>query len=314
MDIKRVFKRKNQYAPEVTKTYGISKVRLILKYLRAYITRGCTVKDFFGYRFYLLNGKGRRQFVTGGSMSRWYKKHNNPTDVADLNNKERTLIRFQEFISRDWCGQAFNNTREEYETFAARHSQAIVKPLSSCGGHGIRVINTAQPCGEKSLYDFCVENNYLVEELIEQHPQMAAFNKSSVNTVRGMALRGVIIGAVLRMGVGASCVDNACSGGIYAEVDTDTGIVISQAFNYAGESYLRHPSSDVIILGAEIPLWDKVKEMVSQVANKITGVPLLGVDVAITEDGPTIVELNACPDVFILQNPRREGIANILKD
>ena len=162
--------------------------------------------------------------------------------------------------------------------------------------------------GGVSLYEFCRQNRLLVEELISQHEAITEMYADAVNTIRYITLNGKPLGAVFRMGVNGSAVDNASSGGIYAEVDLNTGILITPAFRYNGEKFLVHPDSGNVILGYQIPKWDECRKIVEQASHQIEGIPLIGWDIAVTPDGPVFVEVNEAPDLFILQQPRQRGV------
>ena len=83
-------------------------------------------------------------------------------------------------------------------------------------------------------------SDYIVEEVLSQHPAIAEFNSTSINSIRVNSVRDrksgriVIVDAVFRMGRKDAAVDNYSSGGIAAEVDVYTGIVISTAVDHFG--------------------------------------------------------------------------------
>lgn len=143
---------------------------------------------------------------------------------------------------------------------------------------------------------------------------MNRLHAQSVNTVRVITYHNQIIGTVLRMGIGKSVLDNGSSGGIYAEVDRESGIVVSQASDYDGNEYWVHPDTGVTILGFEIPFWNECKKMIKQACPLTDGCPLVGWDVAITPNGVTLIEVNERPDLFLLQHPRNIGVRDRLND
>ena len=128
-----------------------------------------------------------------------------------------------------------------------------------------------------------------------------------------ITVNGALIGCVLRVGVGDSGVDNASSGGIYALVDCESGLVTTEAMNYKGERYEKHPDTGVGFVGFSIPMWDKCKALVSEAVPLTKGVPMVGWDIAITAEEPTIIEVNESPDLFILQSPRRTGARSVVE-
>ena len=187
-----------------------------------------------------------------------------------------------------------------------------MKPMTGSGGHGIHIVNCAELDG--GLYDYCKRKNAVAEELIVQHPVLSQIYSHSVNTIRVFTYNTKVIGAVLRIGQGGAKIDNASSGGIFAPIDITTGIVTSGAFDFnLSEVLVVHPDTKKPIPGICIPYWGKCKTMVEATSTLLEGLPLIGWDVAITENGPILVEANCEPEIPLLQIPAKYGIRNILK-
>ena len=94
-------------------------------------------------------------------------------------------------------------------------------------------ITTVKSEGEvMDLYNQLTEKGeWIAEELIKQHPDMAQWNPSSVNTLRVPTFRTSdgcrILQPFFRTGREGSVVDNAGQGGVFAVFDPDTGIVVT---------------------------------------------------------------------------------------
>lgn len=73
------------------------------------------------------------------------------------------------------------------------------------------------------------------------------------------------------MGVGASTVDNAGAGGIYASIDTNAGFVNSMACDNINNHYSIHPNSSCKIVGFDLPQWNQAITMVNEMAMKCGG-------------------------------------------
>ena len=291
------------------KSEGISKMFLYYDFLYSYVRNGTSLRDYFSYELYLKNRSGKRQFLSMKDMLSFYAKYNDKAQELLLNDKEECLILFSDLVGRDWCGQKHHNSEVDYENFRRKHSKCIVKPLSGCGGHGVRIIETDKPeMGGGKFRKFCKDSNCIVEELIEQHEIISVIYPQAINTIRLFTFRGKVLGAVLRMGRGGSQIDNASSGGIYAEIDVESGRIITPAYSYRREMYLQHPDTGVFLQGTELPLWEQCKQLVEDGWLRISGLPLVGWDIAVTPNGPTIVEVNAQPEIPLLQIPRNKGL------
>jgi hypothetical protein len=194
----------------------------------------------------------------------------------------------------------------------------VLKQVEGHGGYGVRVLEAveqapltyvvlgrqAAPQQATQLFEseFQLEagNEWLVEEYFEQHPVTAAFNATSVNSVRiwvrSEADRRPLL-AYLRIGRKGMCVDNGTSGGILAPIDLETG-VLGPAQEPTPERTMHsvHPDSGAQIVGVQLPFWPEVYETAVRALRVFPHMRFAGCDVAIGPAGPVILELNLCPD------------------
>ena len=146
-------------------------------------------------------------------------------------------------------------------------------------------------------------NQYLVTEYIDNHPQFKAIYDGAVNTARMIVFKEdgvhpVLGNAYLRFGSKQTgAVDNMGAGGIFVQVDIDTGryhdakIITHNAIIPCP----KHPDTGVPLEGY-IPHWEDVKKTVLAVAENIAPLEYFGFDVAITETGIKFPEINRFPD------------------
>ena len=62
------------------------------------------------------------------------------------------------------------------------------------------------------------------------------------------------------------------------------------------------------ITGTKLPQWDEVRELAARAHRAFSDRVLVGWDIAITPDGPVIVEGNGSPDLDIMQRFVRHGL------
>ena len=141
----------------------------------------------------------------------------------------------------------------------------------------------------------------LFESLIQQTEQMSKINKSSVNTIRMMTAlypnqKVKMIAAFIKIGRAGSCVDNAGSGGnVDCAVNLETGELYNALQFNSWEDTLpieKHPDSGVKLNGLIIENWDEIKSIVMGWQAQIPYLKTIGWDVAVTDNGPVIVEIN----------------------
>lgn len=102
------------------------------------------------------------------------------------------------------------------------HDEIVIKPsIGHSGGNRIQIVKTRE-LTSRGLAARLLEyrGNFVIQEVVEQHPVMRSFNPTSVNTLRLTTLlaggRASLLSAVLRVGGPGSRVDNISSGGFFA--------------------------------------------------------------------------------------------------
>ncbi len=187
---------------------------------------------------------------------------------------------------------------EALEKLKAERENGFVRKISiaSYGGSGVSFAapNTDEKDLEKylSLND---SNNFVIQKLIRQHPDMAVFNKNSVNSVRVLSIRRndtvYLASTVVRMGVNGSQVDNFSSGGVCCGVD-ENGYLKKYCYDAAGKKMTTHPSG-IEMLGMKVPSYNKVREQVKILHDRFPQFGIISWDFAIDEDGdPVLIEYN----------------------
>lgn len=150
------------------------------------------------------------------------------------------------------------------------------------------------------------KNQYLVTEYIQMHPQLKEIYPGSVNTIRVTVFKKdgrtpVIGNAYMRIGSSRTgFVDNLAAGGICAAVDVETGRYgDAQILDGIDQGNLVpcpvHPDTGVPIEGV-LPNWEYAKQRIYAIADSISQLEYFGFDLAITEDGIKLPEINRFPD------------------
>ena len=153
--------------------------------------------------------------------------------------------------------------------------------------------------GEMNIDDLIamsVEEPYLIQQYIIQHEKINRLNSSTVNTLRIISTRWnedtYILAAMIRLGVKGNLVDNSSAGGTFVGIDIEKGTLMEYGYYYEKPREKRHPESKVEYKGYEIPFWNETINLIKKLHPEIFGFSTLGWDIAITENGPIIVEIN----------------------
>lgn len=159
----------------------------------------------------------------------------------------------------------------------------------------------------------------LVQPRAVNDPALADVSVGALCTVRLLTCLNEVgepepIGAAFRMAIGRNVtVDNFHAGGIAASVDLESG-TLSQASNIGANVRLgwltHHPDTGAAIEGRTLPHWDRVKELAVAAHRSFSDRVVVGWDIGLLADGPTLVEGNSGPDLDILQRLLRRGLGD----
>ncbi len=150
--------------------------------------------------------------------------------------------------------------------------------------------------------DLLANEGLLFESYVEQCPEYAKFNTSSVNTVRTWVLQteqGInVIGAYFRIGRNGSLTDNGDAGGIMCPIDINTGtldkgLLTSTPYR---EELTHHCDNHAQLEGIILSGWQDVIYCSCETLRKLPYTRFAGLDVSMTRDGPVVIEINVQPD------------------
>ncbi len=260
----------------------------------------CAFQDYQDWDFALLTAAERGTFMTHPKSDHIARRYNLGEDRHDLRDKSRFNRRFERYIRREWI-DIRDATDEEIDGFRQRHPVAMAKVPDSLGGAGIEKLSLDATESAGALRDrLLATRQFLLEEYVVQHPKMASLNSSSVNTLRIVTFerdRTVhVLARVLKIGAGGD-VDNFSAGGMYTMLDAD-GVALYPAFDEHDAIHRVHPISGTSIVGFQVPRFGEVINLVSEVALELADVPYIGWDVAVTANGPLVIEANYNTGVF----------------
>lgn len=160
----------------------------------------------------------------------------------------------------------------------------------------------------EDLYKLMGTNDFLFQETVIQHDKINEIYPESLNTVRVHATvdsdnKVEIISALMRFGSNGSVVDNGSAGGFFVPVDLTNwtlGKTGSVFFKNGANQYIKHPDTGYEFKGFEIPYGCEIEKEINKVA-PLFDASFIGWDVAITNEGPLIIEGNENPHVNMAQ-------------
>lgn len=224
-------------------------------------------------------------------------------------------------------------TLDELRTFLREESSQNIffKPADEWGGRGALSLGT-KIAGQEAwrmlpgngvvtldevIAHVCREGEmrrFLIESRLNPHEMLENIVPGVCSTVRLMTLvdsQGVnVVGATLRLGSGHGPTDNLCGGGVVAGIELESGR-LCKVVSLAGDTptyFSSHPFSGVEVSGKILPDWAELVRLAVESARKLAFLPCIGWDIAITDNGPIIVEINSRPDCAPVQVGNDEGV------
>lgn len=181
----------------------------------------------------------------------------------------------------------------------------MVKPIEDNGGRGIFHLKVCDGImtdgGETITLEQLAQKVsggiYFVQSFIDnQHEDMKKLYPDSINTLRiTMVQKGngdsELLGVMCMMGAhGAEC-SNWHFGGVCANVKRD-GTISKYGYSMSDKRVEKHPDTGVVFESYKIPYYEEAVALVKRCMRSFYGLKSVGWDVAITTEGPVIIEGN----------------------
>ncbi|WP_213999927.1 sugar-transfer associated ATP-grasp domain-containing protein [Arsukibacterium sp.] len=213
------------------------------------------------------------------------------------------------------------NTAEQLAEFLQQRpdlDKICFKPINGSGGEGFCAVEIERSntilfrelgkLTSKSIADFLKQSltlqqgcDYIIEKYLQQHPDLAAFNPSSLNTLRvwiGKTTDGSpkIIAIYLRVGRSGQLIDNKAAGGFGVSIDMDSfKTVMLLPPDNNDHCYHNHPDSGENMIDRQLPFKQEVVALAERVISILPNTRFVGLDIALTPEQPVIIEFNFAP-------------------
>ena len=97
------------------------------------------------------------------------------------------------------------------------------------------------------------------------------------------------------------------------KVNITKGCLEGNAIDKSGKESKRLKETNIVVDGYQIPYWKEIKKMVNSAAKVNDNVNIIGWDIAISKDGPVIIEGNRGPGMDIIQMLYKRGVKKDLE-
>ena len=265
------------------------------------LLHGTFYEEYDLYGFASMSEAERREYLTDAERNRICHRVNSRKGERIVASKWLTYLQWKEFYHRKvWLIDSEQGISQLLHDMPAH--PLVLKPTNQCGGRGVRLLTATTPDALRQQLVQTIHPSAgapapaLVEERILQDERLAQWNSDSVNTIRmnTFNLQGTVtlFTAFIRTGRKGSFVDNGIQGGLFASIDTDTGLIITDGYDERGHRFPSHPDSGIPYRGQLIPRWEELVSLSKEMALRLPGMTYIGWDMALTPAGWEPVEAN----------------------
>lgn len=307
-------KRFKNNLKEISKKGKKSEFFLFNHFLLTFLKTGCGYSDYLNYELYNKTFKEIDEYVTIKHQDKFYEIVSPAKYKTFFTIKPNFLNNFKDYINRSFFA---GGTIEELKAFLDKNEEFMVKPYDGLGGKGVYKEYRKNIKNVNDFYNYLNENHLFIEEYVKQNKEVNRLCKESVNTIRIMTFsyngKSEIVYAAMRIGNGINNVDNFHQGGMGCKIDLEKGILIGDAIDKDLNHYEVHPKSKVKFDGFVLPNWEKAKKLVLDASLVNNNIHMVGWDVALTDEGATLIEGNRRPGFDLIQVLSKRGRKDIMR-
>lgn len=309
------------FLDHVSASEKIAKWRLINDLITSSLRYNISPLEYFQFHFYRLSREERASFAGTGFMYEYQLAMNPRSARGILSDKLRFLKVYAPFIRHEYASLSDLETDTAIGGRILENASGKVVLKSSDGqcGRGIEVRACRDFTPETLVKRMRETSNDYVETFVVQHDDLMKLSASGLNTVRIITQidsqgKVDILAARLRISVN-SHVDNLAAGNIAAPIDAQTGIVEGPGVysDITRDDVEVHPVTRERIVGFKVPFWRETITMAKEAAMANKDNRSIGWDIAITSEGPELIEGNHDWCKLLWQLPVKKGLKRVLE-
>ena len=274
---------------------------------------GSGLQDYLNFRFYEKDHAQRKNYVSVGYLDKAITHLSNIKWSPYISNKTSFHKNYGKYTRRDFFDP--EGGYEAFEAFLERNPVFIYKPQIGLGGKNVAKMVAAEIPDKKAFFEQVMDEKACLEELVIQHPAWEALRPGCVNTLRIItgAAKGqswLVFGAA-RIGSGKGIADNFHMGGSAVLIDMETGRLTGNGFDKKLNEH-EFSATGIRYDGYEIPYFEEIKQMCLEAALVNDQIHFIGWDVAITPNGPLLIEGNRGSGFDLPQVLAKRGLKDML--
>lgn len=166
---------------------------------------------------------------------------------------------------------------------------------------------------DQMIEEFMADVPYVLQHVVTNHASIREFADGlatlrTVNLVKSGEVR--MERGVFKIPVGGNIADNAWrDGNLVANVDPVTGVIdrVVRGVGPGMRTFTEHPDTGTQLVGMELPCWSEAVALNERTAQLFSTINYQSLDIALTDDGPIIVEVNSGSSFALPQQASGRG-------
>jgi hypothetical protein len=223
-----------------------------------------------------------------------------PETLAILDRSLRTYVGVEKIATADHL-KSFLTTQASLPMFG-KHLRGIgsfgVFMITGADDEAIHLANE-KPLGYEAFFEeFVGKHSYVLQRVVANHSFFEKYtpNTVTVRIVNILTDNGVVTPfALLKLPSRRNIADNFWrEGNLICNLDVASGEILSAVAKTSGdaERLTDHPETGHRLIGEVLPLWPEITALNLRCATLFAPVRYQSLDIAISQDGPVVVEIN----------------------
>lgn len=329
--IRSGFFKQPSYYPEMNRK---SKIRIFIELLFHIFRYGAIEWHYFSYGFDIKGYRKQNEYMDDAEFM-W---QNNMLNMIQSNWDYTCLLRDKNLFAELLTMWGYQTPRVLVQISGEEETCAFLGSLRR-GGYFCKILNGE--CGKGTFKIICeterwsidgkeysvsdakeiikkrlLENTYIVQNIVEQLPEINAIYPNALNTLRITTYYdkkkqcAVPFAGFYRVGANQGIADNWAAGGILVGMDIRTGKLKKYGYfkHGYGTKVTAHPDSGFVFENYQLPFYEQAMKQALELHEKLKGIPVIGWDIALTSNGPMFIEGNDNVEMGPLQLSEDRGL------
>jgi hypothetical protein len=306
-----------QHGPHISRKTGLSLNRQFSEQIYLAIRHFIAPRAYYFYGLYDADRRrAARFYVQDHEIGHLTKLTNQNADYMNFEDKRRFIASCERFglpvipIVAEFEKGAWNSVDGGLDKLP--ENDLFAKPALGKCANGVLMYQYLRPglyrCNDgtlkteenlmNALAEISLKHPYILQKRYFNHPEIAAFSAGALCTSRVVTCRlpdgrCEVITAIFKMPTRNNFADNFSIGGIAISLDKNSGILGSALTKDLDADRIdHHPDSGLRIAGFRLPHWQEAVQLCLKAHAAFPGYAFVGWDVAVTADGPVLVEGN----------------------